>query len=188
MAEIEIPEKSCQECGAIIPPDENNSKMDQLKFDSAGFKTKTFDQKIDDIDQFNATIVDFVNQTIFSSGKTIQLSELNETLRVISGITKNMQSSAFKKKEIEQKDEIDFNHRKIETAFRFLIEAVLHSMNDVGINEHKQNEFSMKLSKKLLGFEERLNNSIGKAHISAIDTIANPLVDLILVHDKIKES
>lgn len=180
MVNEEQTERYCKECGAKIPQLDN--KLSSLKFDSTDFKNKTFDQKIDDIDQFNATIIDFVNQTVFASGKNIQLSELNETLRVISSITKNMQSSAFKKKEIEQKDEIDFNHRKIETAFRFLIEAVLQSMGEVGIDENKQNEFSMKLSKKLLGFEERLNNSIGKAHMSAIDTISNPLVDTILIH------
>lgn len=175
-------EQHCPECGTVIQSTGDDSlEIKDLSFSSKDFKDKSFDEKIDLVDQFNASIIEFVNNNVFSGGRKLELSEFNETLRVISGITKNMQSSAFKKKEIEQKDEIDFNHRKIETAFRFLIEAVLHSMGDVGIDEYKQNEFSMKLSKKLLGFEERLNNSIGKAHISAIDTISNPLVDTILL-------
>ena len=108
--------------------------------------------------------------------KELTLKEITELATATSKLSSSISSTMFKQKEMEYKEKIDFHNPKIQRAFGFLLESVIESMHENGINEMEINNTIDRLSFKLIGFEDRLNSTLKNINMNMVDKSTNPLV------------
>jgi len=115
-----------------------------------------------------------------SSSRQLTLKELNYLSTMYSKLSSSISSILFKKKEMEYREQIDFHHPKVQRAFGFLVEAVIESMSDSGMDDTDVNLVMDKLAVKLVGFEDKLNVTLKNISMNAVERTQNPLVSKTL--------
>lgn len=96
--------------------------------------------------------------------------------KALMSITKHIADISFKKRDMEAKDEVDFHHPKIEKGYYFLMEVVLDSMRQCGIDTGRINQFVTIMGERLLGFEDRLNKELKTLSGNMVNRASNPLI------------
>jgi len=110
----------------------------------------------------------------------LSLRDLNSISNTISNLTKNVQSSLFKKRELEYKEKIDFHHPKIVKSYSFLAGAFVESMMEADIPTEQVNRTVDIMSYKLVGFEDKMNSTLKNLNMNLVDSSKNPLIGKML--------
>lgn len=110
-----------------------------------------------------------------SPGSAIDSSRADHTMKVV-GLMKHLESSLYKKREFESREEVDLSHPKIQRAMDWVIEGVLQSLTESGVQSDVVTTFVHKLGHKMVGFEEEANKRLKGTSFSKLETLDNPLI------------
>ena len=105
----------------------------------------------------------------------INEARANHIMR-INALFVSIQNSLYKKREVENKEEVDLAHPKIQKAIEFIFDGVLESMTAVGISKDLQATFTHDFSLRMVDFENKMNRLLRGTSFQQLDTITNPLV------------
>nr|DAR64676.1 MAG TPA: hypothetical protein [Caudoviricetes sp.] len=94
----------------------------------------------------------------------------------INALFVSIQNSLYKKREVENKEEVDLAHPKIQKAIEFIFDGVLESMTAVGISKDLQATFTHDFSLRMVDFENKMNRLLKGTSFQQLDSITNPLV------------
>lgn len=136
-------------------------------------------QKINNIMGYQVTLIAPMLMMISDKDLT------DKDLRRVRGAEKlfyildKIQNYVYRKTEYEMAEEIDFTHPKIQKAFEFMVEAMLETMNEVGIDEIAMENFVTTFGLKMQGFEQDLNTRMRgvASSISQLSKVTNPLME-----------
>jgi len=134
-----------------------------------------FETQINEVIDINQKLLKSINE-LYNSDEEISLIELNTITNITSKISSNLSSIFFKIEEMKNKEDIDFNHPKIQRGLMFLTQVFLESMKDSGVSDDKIEQVFNDLSIKLTGFEDRLNRTLRTTKSHMIEHTINPLV------------
>ena len=95
--------------------------------------------------------------------------------RVIE-ILDGLENSLYKKADYEAREEIDFTHPKIQKAFLFVVEAVIETMKEIGIEPAMIDTFLIEFGFRMVGFEEELTKRMKGLSAQTLDKVENPLL------------
>ena len=96
-----------------------------------------------------------------------------------------IQKYIFEKLQIDKKEEVDFNHPKIQKAFSFLFEMFIESLKQSNMSEATINQILNNLSRLAVGFEDRINRSLRNVSLAALDSTQNPLVSKAMGREEV---
>lgn len=136
----------------------------------------TFADKINSIIGGMIVLVPVLLNELDPEKTEINVKKSEQVMRVNS-VLKDITSSLYKKREFELKEEIDVNHPKIQKVMEWMIEAILDSLKDVGVNKELISAFVHNFSVRMVGFEESSNKKLKGVSFSKLETIENPLID-----------
>jgi len=136
-----------------------------------------FGTKIDYILTSSIALVPILLNELNPDNKLIDKDRAEHVMRVNSLLT-SIQSSMYKKREMEAKEEVDISHPKFQKAMEFMVEVALLSMDDIGVDKGIQSSFIHDFSMKMVGFEDIVNKKLKGISFQDLDTVDNPLVRL----------
>lgn len=96
--------------------------------------------------------------------------------RSLYGVLEDLSSSVYAKADYESQENIDFEHPKIQKAFEFIIEAVLETLTESGVEIEVLNSFLSAFAVKMTGFESELASRMKGLRGAALDKVSNPLM------------
>lgn len=102
-------------------------------------------------------------------------------------ILNDMSNSIYTKADYEDKENVDFEHPKVQKAFDFLIEGVIESMQEADIELETINSFLSLLAVKMTGFESELNSRMKGLRGAALDKVQNPLLKAFKIARRARE-
>jgi len=159
--------------------------MEKLSTKLKNYKDLPFEEKMDLVEDITATIISQYGELLDSvDGEdrsfAIGSKGYNEAVKSMTSLLGQLSKLNIYNRESAMKDNIDFNHPKIQKGMYFLIEAVIDSMKESDIDDTQIAVFSNTLSLKLVGFEDQLNSTLKKLASTLVDTAKNPLIEKIL--------
>lgn len=98
-----------------------------------------------------------------------QITRINKHLIIL-------ESSLHKKREFENKEDVDLNHPKFQIALDFVVGEFLSRMDSVGVNVQGRDSVMHELNRKIEGFENNMNKKINRASFSKLPLITTPQV------------
>ena len=87
-----------------------------------------------------------------------------------------LQNALYKKRESENKVDVDLNHPKFQNALDFIVEGFLDVMNSEGIDSSTKDRIVQSFGQKMVGFEDDMNKRLKGVAFSKLDRIENPLI------------
>lgn len=82
-------------------------------------------------------------------------------------------------RDLENKDEVDLNHPKIQTAFGWFIEIFEQSLISEGVDPLSRKGIFMTLQASLSGWEGKANKSLKGVSAKALNAVGNPFLNAI---------
>jgi hypothetical protein len=111
------------------------------------------------------------------STKALFPKEKMDSAKILTNLIRNLSSTMMKQREIELRDEVDFESPKVMKGMYFLVEVFFESMNKAGLTDDQVDKIKHILQTDLVGFGERLNSELRSISGQLIDTVKNPLFD-----------
>ena len=111
------------------------------------------------------------------STKALFPKEKMDSAKILTNLIRNLSSTMMKQREIELRDEVDFESPKVMKGMYFLIEVFFESMNKAGLTDDQVDKIKHILHTDLIGFGERFNSELRSISGQMIDTVKNPLFD-----------
>lgn len=133
-----------------------------------------FADKIDTILSLNVSLIPIVLMELVP-GKVIDKSRTDQANNVANMI-RALEASLYKKREFEAREEVDLHHPKFQKALDWIIEGVLESLTNLGVDEQMRGNFIHDFSKRMIGFEDSANRRLKGTSFSDLDSVKNPLV------------
>ncbi|GFO76886.1 hypothetical protein BPLS_P4969 [Bathymodiolus platifrons methanotrophic gill symbiont] len=96
-----------------------------------------------------------------------QITRINKHLIIL-------ESSLHKKREFENKEDVDLNHPKFQIALDFVVGEFLSRMDSVGVNVQGRDSVMHELSQKMRGFEVKMNKLLKGVPFSELDSVKTP--------------
>lgn len=147
--------------------------MDNLKEQlSLVLGDQNLQSQIDNLSSFQEKLVNNVSALTSNSDPKIKL----EATRTISGVLKNLQSILQKQREMELKNEVDFNSPKVRKGMMMLIELFFEALQELDVDPDVIGSIKSIFQLKLMGFEEKLNQELKGISASLIDEAKNPFL------------
>ncbi|EJF05932.1 hypothetical protein ThvES_00020030 [Thiovulum sp. ES] len=88
----------------------------------------------------------------------------------------DIEASLYTKRTYELREDIDFNHPKVQKAFEIMLETTITSMQEAGIEPLAINNFINIFGIATVGFEQELSVRMKGISNKSIDLLENPLV------------
>lgn len=134
-----------------------------------------FGDKLDRLMLLNISLLPIVLAELAPGKLVINTERADQAVRV-SSMLKSLETSIYKKRDYESKEEVDLSHPKFQMALDWVMEGVLTSMTNMGIPAQLQQGFIHDFSKRMIGFEEEANKKLRGVSFANLDTVINPLV------------
>lgn len=133
-----------------------------------------FAEKLDGILSLNVNLIPIVLYEMVP-GKVANDSRIS-VARTLMSMIKGLETSIYKKREVEQREEVDLTHPKFQKAMDWIMEAVLESMTQVGVSDIVKSSFIHDFARRMMSFEAEANKKLKGVSFSSLDTVSNPLV------------
>lgn len=138
-----------------------------------------FEKSLEAVHALSAEISSLLTQLLQTpSDYTIQ--QLTAISNSIALHNKIIQSGVLETRKLTQREDVDFNHPKIQRGFGCFLDIVFKVMTEMNLDDASINTFSNILTKELVGFEDKLNTAFKRAPLNMLDRIENPLVKRVL--------
>lgn len=134
-----------------------------------------FGEKLDRMMLLNVALIPILLEELSPNKHVINPARSDQALK-IHGMIKGLEASVYKKRDIEAREEVDVSHPKFQAAMDWIMEGVLMSMTELGIDDQMQSSFIHNFSQRMVGFEEEANRKLKGTSFQNIDTLDNPLV------------
>ena len=151
---------------------EDNLSDIQDLYDKISSSDTTISEKINEILKIKtsmlAPMIQLVNNPNKDSNTAIRAAQVIQ-------LVENIERSLYQKANFELSQEVDFNHPKIQIAFKFIYEVVVTHLTDF-LKEDELNIYKQQLAMALTGMEEEFNKRLKGLSANILDTIENPLL------------
>lgn len=154
-----------------------DASLDEFKqqLDMIAQQDGNFSDKIDFLFRGQSAMLPILMEQL-RPNTTIDSQKSDHTLKVMNAI-KGLESSLYKKREFESREEVDLTHPKFQKALEWVVEGMVMKMQESGIGNDVIQTFVHKFSMHLVGFEENANKKLKGTAFNKLESIENPLVE-----------
>jgi hypothetical protein len=138
---------------------------------------RKFADKLDVLLNAKLALLPLLTNQLQTSGERKTPNRTSEVNSVVALIG-NIETSLYRKKEMEAKEEVDLSHPKIQKALEWVIEATTISLRDAGVEDALISNYIIKLAQRMVGFEEEANKRLKGVAFTKLETVDNPLIEL----------
>lgn len=100
-----------------------------------------------------------------------------DSSKILTNLIRNLSATMMKQREIELRDEVDFESPKVTKGMYFLIEVFFVVLDKAGLSDNDVEKIKHLLQTDLVGFGERLNSELRSISGQMIDVVKNPLLE-----------
>lgn len=143
-----------------------------------------FGTKIDVLLEAKLAMIPFLTAQLQTEGD-IKTPDRSKQINNLINLMNNIESSLYRKKEMEAREEVDLSHPKIQKALEWVIEATTIALNDIGVENSQVANYIHKLAQRMVGFEEEANKRLKGVAFQKLDTVENP-IPLIDIFNKVR--
>ncbi len=138
---------------------------------------RKFADKLDVLLNSKLALLPFLTSQLQTKGDKVTPNRTSEVNAVINLIG-NIETSMYRKKEMEAKEEVDLSHPKIQKALEWVVEASTIALKDAGVEDALVSNYIIKLAQRMVGFEEEANKRLKGVAFTKLEVVENPLISL----------